>query len=219
MTTPNVFTLAADDSPQLLPLLRANASLACSQDSHGYSLPHAAASYNHLDLLRALIQEFHVDVNITDEDGETPLFVVESVEAAQCLLEELKGDPTIKNAEGLTAEEKIRAEGDNVTIADFLAESRVRKSSLSDELPQDSHTNGHLPPLPPNVKMNLGSLEDEQSLGDISEADPEFKRRIEELAASDDFQGAEGQKQLRELIADAIKGGGNEERDVRQRLD
>ena len=182
-------------------------------------LPTTAASYNHLDLLKALVQEFHVDANITDEDGETPLFVVESVEAAQCLLEELKADPTIKNVEGLIAEEKIRAEGENVTIADFLAESSIRKSSVSNGAPQDAQANGHLPPLPPNVKMNLGSLEDEQSLGDIAEADPDFKRRIEELAASDNFQGAEGQKQLRELIADAIKGGVNENRDVRQRLD
>ena len=219
MTTPNPFTLAADNSAQLLPLLRSNPSLASSQDSHGYSLPHAAASYNHLDLLRELIRGFSVDVNIADEDGETPLFVVETVEAAQCLVEELKADPSIKNAEGLTAEERIRAEGDNVTIADFLAKSRLRSHSQSTDSSQACQTNGHLPPLPPNVKINMGSLEDEQSLGEIADADPDFKRRIEELAASENFQGVEGQQQLRELITDAVKGSANNERDVRQRVD
>lgn len=220
MANQNPFTLAADNSPHLLPFLRSNPSLASSQDAHGYSIPHAAASYNHLDLLRALVHEFHVDVNIKDEDGETPLFVVETVEAAQCLLEELKADQTVKNVEGMTAEEKIKAEGDNVTIADFLKESRIRGAlttgdgSIARPLEVD-----HPPPLPPNVKIHLGTYEDEQSIGDGSEVDPDFRERIEELAAREDFQGEEGQRQLRELVKDAVRGAGSHERVVRQRLE
>lgn len=217
MANQNPFTLAADDSAHLLPLLRSNPSLASWQDAHGYSLPHAAASYNHLDLLRILVTEFHVDVNIKDEDGETPLFVVETVEAAQCLLEDLKADPTIKNAEGMTAEEKIQAEGDNITIADFLRESRLREPAGSSESQHPQSNGDHPPPLPPNVKLQLGSLQDEESLGDSSQVDPDFRRRIEELAAREDFQGEEGQQQLRELITDAIRGAGSSDRDVRQR--
>ena len=218
MANQNPFTLAADNNAQLLPLLRSKPSLASSQDSHGYSLPHAAASYNHLDLLRTLVNEFHVDVNVKDEDGETPLFVVETVEAAQCLLEELKADPTIKSAESLTAEEKIRTEGENVTVADFLRESRLRGTQGGAEALRQSQTNGdHLPPLPPNVKIQLGSLENEESLGDSTNIDPEFRRRIEELAAREDFQGEGGQQQLRELITDAVKGTGGNEREVRPR--
>lgn len=220
MANQNPFTLAADNSPHLIPLLRSHPTLASSQDAHGYSIPHAAASYNHLDLLRTLVNEFRVDVNIKDEDGETPLFVVETVEAAQCLLEELKADPTIKNAEGLTAEEKIRSDGDNVTIADFLRESRFRSASNTGQRSEDHLTDGdHPPPLPPNVRMQLGTLVDEQSIGDGAEADPEFRRRIEELAAREDFQGEDGQRQLRELITDAVRGSGSNERSVRQRPD
>lgn len=33
---------------------------------------------------------------------------------------------------------------------------------------------------------------------------PEFRRRIEESAARDDFQAKDGQRQLRELITDAL---------------
>lgn len=224
MATKTPYILAADNDPQLLPLLRSNPSLVSSQDSHGYSIPHAAASYNHLDLLRTLVNEFHVDVNIKDEDGETPLFVVETVETAQVLVDELKADLTVKNDEGLTAEEKIRMEGDFTTIADYLRECLERGVPPAVEGSSATRTtNGHPPPLPPNVTMQLGTLEDEQALGDVGEVDPEFRQRIEELAAREDFQGEDGQRQLRELITDAIRGAGTgerereREREVRQR--
>lgn len=216
---PNPLILAADNSPQLLPLLRSNPSLASTQDEHGYSLVHAAASYNHLDLLRTLIHEFHLDPDMKDEDGETALFVVESVEPAQCLLEELGADPTIQNDEGMIAEEKIRTEGDYPTIADFLRESRARKVPGSGD-GRSTGIESHLPPLPPNVKIHLGTMEDSQATGEDLEVDPEFRRRIEELAARDDFRGEEGQKQLRDLITDAVRGAGGEDgRQVRPRLE
>ncbi|CAD6587535.1 MAG: hypothetical protein ASARMPREDX12_002926 [Alectoria sarmentosa] len=215
----NIFILAADNSPKLLPILHSNPSFASAKDEHGYSLIHAAASYSHVDLLRTLIHEFHVDPNITDEDGETALFVVESVELAQVLLEELGVDPSINNDEGMTAEDKIRAEGDYLTIAEFLRESRVIGApAVGDTHPIENGS--HPPPLPPNVKIRLGTMEDSQALGEGAEADPEFRQRIEELAARDDFQGEEGQKQLRDLITDAIRGAGREhERHVRPRLE
>ena len=221
MTTQNPLILAAENSPQLLPLLRSNPSLASTQDAHGYSLLHAAASYNHRDLLRALVNEFHVNVNIKDEDAETPLFVVETVEAAQVLVEELGADPTIKSqegtSEGMTAEEKIRTEGDFAIVADYLKETRLR-GVLATQNSSSTVIGDHPPPLPPNVKLHMGTLEDEENLGSVAEEDLEFRRRIEELAARDDFRGEEGQKQLRELIADAIRGAGREGRDIRQRV-
>lgn len=49
--------------------------------------------------------------------------------------------------------------------------------------------------------------------------DPELRRRIEELAAWDDFPGEEGQR-LMELISNAVRSVGSEsqERDVRRRI-
>jgi len=228
MAAPNPLTLAADNNPKLLPLLRSNPSLAATQDEHGYSLVHAAASYNHLDLLKVLVNEFHVNVNIRDEDRETPLFVVETVEAAQLLLEELGADHNATNTDGQTAEEKILTEGENPTIAAFLRESRLQEGgktkatggtqqiSPAGPFNDDLH---HPPPLPPNVTVNMGTMED-SSAETLGNADPEFKRRIEELAAREDFQGEDGQNQLKELIKDAVRGvNSNErERDVRRRL-
>lgn len=229
MTAPNPLTLAADDNPRLLPLLRSSPSLAATQDEHGYSLLHAAASYNHLDLLRTLVHEFHVDINIKDEDNETPLYVVETVGAAQLLAEELGADLSTTNSEGQTAEEKILTEGENPTIAAYLKELRLSRGAVKEpgdntaESPfagpfnEDLH---HPPRLPPNVTVNMGTMEEASNTGEDVDADPEFRRRIEELAARTDFQGEEGQSQLRELIKDAVRGVSSEgnERDVRRRL-
>jgi hypothetical protein len=50
------------------------------------------------------------------------------------------------------------------------------------------------------------------------EVDPEFRRRIEELAAREDFDTAEGQARLRRLVEDTLAGERlGEERNVRPR--
>lgn len=225
----NVFILAADNNPNLLPLLRSNHSLASSQDAHGYSVLHAVVSYNHLGLLRTLINEFHVDVNIKDEDGETPLFTVETVDAAQILVDELGADLTLKNDEGMTAEEKFRTDGEFPTIADFLRASRLQSgvsNPRTDEMTSNQQSVGpfnddvHPPPLPPNVIVNVGTM-NEQSTVEDTDVDPVFKERIEALAAREDFQGEDGQKELRELITDAVRGSGDARnvRNVRQRVE
>ncbi|SLM33733.1 Ankyrin repeat-containing domain [Lasallia pustulata] len=220
---PNPLLLAADNSPHLLPLLRTTPSLASTQDPHGYSLLHAAASYNHLSLLRTLVHEFHVSPNITDEDAETPLFVVETVEAAQCLVEELGADVGAQNAEGETAEEKITGEGEFVAVADYLRETRGRGRGGEVEAREGGVHNGvpAAPSLPPNVTVNVGTMDEGPQGAGEGQVDPEFRRRIDDLAARDDFQGEEGQRQLRELISDAVRSVGSEgqEREVRRRIE
>jgi hypothetical protein len=215
----NPFLLAAENSPTLLPLLRSNTSLASKQDEHGYSLLHAAASYNHIELLRALVNEFQVNINLKDEDGETCLFVAETLPIAQCLVEELHIDAEVRNDEGITAMEKIAQEGDFPELAAYL---RTVSGELTDG---DSLTreviggSSNRPlPLPPNVTVGIGTMTDQLLNGEAQEPDPEFKRRIEELAAKDNFHEEEGQRELRDLITDAVRDVG-ESRDVRRRLD
>ncbi|KAL8800042.1 MAG: hypothetical protein Q9182_005442 [Xanthomendoza sp. 2 TL-2023] len=218
----NLFLLASDNSPQLLPWLRSHPSDASSQDESGYSLVHAAASWKHPDLLRVLIHEFHVDPNIRDSDRETPLFVVETVQIARILIEELHCDISLKNDEGLTAEEKIRSEGEFVAVADYLKVVRMRTSNgspLVDDSNEDvENGNERLPPLPPNVTVNMGTTTEDEV---PEEVDPTFRARIEELASREDFQGEEGQRQLRELVTEAVRGveQESEARAVRRRVD
>ncbi|KAK8096779.1 Ankyrin repeat-containing protein [Apiospora kogelbergensis] len=194
----NPFLLAADNSPALLPLLREDPTLASGQDEHGYSLVHAAASYEHLDLLRTLVREFDVDINLRDEDNETALFVVESVAAARVLVEELSIDISAKNAEGQTALEKITEEDEFPLVAEYLREAGGH-----------GQTNGTSAPS----EVGTMTPADEQEL----DIDPEFRRRIEELAGRDDFHTEEGQAALRRLVQDAVGEQNLDDRNVRQR--
>ena len=123
MAQPNPYLLACDQPSVLLEHLRSNPSIASCQDEHGYSLLHAAASYSHIDLLRALVNEFHVDVNLLDEDGETCLFVTETPKIAKCLAEELGVDYNRKNDEGLTAYEKMEADDEFPQVAIYIRQA------------------------------------------------------------------------------------------------
>lgn len=212
----NPLLLAAngpDLDSRLLPLLRSNPSLASKQDSHGYSLLHAAASYNHLDLLRALVNEFSVDVNLRDEDSETCLFVAENIEIAKCLVDELKIDTSLKNDDDQNAQEKIESEGEFPNVAAYLAQASGGNAAAT-----TNGTIGRPPPLPPNVKLNLGSVSD-QTEEEIAaqEPDPEFRRRIEELASRENFHTEDGQQELRELITDAVRGVSNQDEQANRR--
>jgi hypothetical protein len=211
---PNQFLLAADNSPSLLPLLRSDPAIASSQDEHGYSLLHAAASYNHLELLRTLVNEFHVDVNLKDEDGETALFVVETVECAKTLVEELHASISIRGGDGASALEKITEEGDFPEVAVYLRVKELEAGVARVNGDAESSVNNPLP-IPEGVQVNIGTLAPDE-IGD-EVVDEEFRQRIEELAAREDFQGEDGQTQLRELITEAIRGDIGHERDVRRR--
>ncbi|KAL5585089.1 hypothetical protein FOVSG1_014478 [Fusarium oxysporum f. sp. vasinfectum] len=218
MATPNPFLLAADNNPTLLPLLRENPALASSQDEHGYSLVHAAASYNHLDLLRALVREFNVDVDLKDEDNETALFVVETQDAAQVLVEELGANINHRGSEGLTAREKIEAEAEFPAVAEYLAMIEAKKaddpaSTVAAVMPEV------IPPPPEGMKVTVGTMDETTDIPE--EIDPEFRRRIEELAQRDDFNTPQGQAELRKLVEDAVlgEGGVGDERNVRSKQD
>ncbi|KAG5984622.1 hypothetical protein E4U55_003955 [Claviceps digitariae] len=200
--SPNIFILAADNDPSLIPLLRENPGLASAQDEHGYSLIHAAASYNHIDLLRFLVNELHVDVNLKDEDQETALFVVETQNAAAVLVEELGIDVSHKGADGLTAREKIASEGDFPLVVDYLSGIEVDGTSKQTQ-PLTAGTTTHVDhSLPPGVKLTLESMD---TTGEASsEIDTVLRRRIEELAQRDDFNSPSAQADLRRLIEDVI---------------
>ncbi|OLN87846.1 Ankyrin repeat-containing protein P1E11.10 [Colletotrichum chlorophyti] len=219
--SPNPYLLAADNPAALLTLLRENPAIASSQDEHGYSLVHAAASYNHLELLRALVREFNVNVDLRDEDEETALFVVETVNAAKCLVEELGADIDAKGAEGITASQKIEGEADYPEVAEYLKGIESRRSASAAATATPSSTDAaappaDLPPVPEGLAVTVGTMDQTDEVP--AEVDPEFKRRIEQLAEREDFHTAEGQAELRRLVEDAILDQGlGDERSVRQR--
>lgn len=225
----NIWLLAADNSPQLLALLRSDPSLASEQDAHGYSLMHAAASYNHLDLLRQLVNEFDVNVDLKDEDGETALFVVETMECAKLLVEELHADVTIRGMatderiDGRNAREAIEDDGEGEEASEITVYLRIKELERT-----GSQTNGaaydsglengtHPPPVPEGIEINIGSMDPEEDLGEV--VDLGLRRRIEEMAARDDFDSPEVQQQLHDLVTEAMSGVAGQPRGIRRRHD
>ena len=210
------------DSPDsVLTSLRSHPQLASRQDAHGYSLLHAATSYGQVDLLKALIHEYKVDVNLVDEDGETALFNAETVEVAKELVQ-LGVDTSKRNDDGQTAAEKLDDDDEQPMVAAYLREAAGQSAeSAASTLAQTGGAAGSTvaqsgtlangntntahppPPMPNGVQINMGTMQPGEE-GDAP--DPEFRRRIEELAARDDFQGEDGQRELRNLVTDAISG-------------
>jgi hypothetical protein len=202
----------------ILTTLAQHPQLASAADTHGYSLVHAAVSYSQLNVLRELIQKYRVNVNILDEDGETPLFAAESADVARCLLEELGADASIRNAEGKTAEDKfLEEEGEVHDVYQYLKSVRTGGQALSAAAVETQGIHPP-PPLPNGVQVEVGTMA-EDAAGDAP--DPEIRRRIEELAARDDFQTEEGQRQLRDLVSEVVTGmsADQTDRNVRRRVD
>ena len=201
----------------ILSSLAQHPHLAGASDAHGYSLVHAAVSYHQLEVLRELVNKYKVDVNLLDEDGETPLFAAETSDVARCLVEELGADWGIRNTDGKTAEEKFaEEEGEANEVYQYL---RSLRGGGADAQPVSAEADGvhPPPPLPNGVQIELGTMA-EDAAGEAP--DPEIRRRIEELAARPDFETEEVQRQLRELVTDVVSGIGDESgRSVRRRVD
>ncbi|KAI0001495.1 ankyrin [Russula compacta] len=114
-------------------------------DSFTYTPMHAAASYGHLDILTYLISRGG-NVNVTDEDGDTPLFTVENVETARFLVEN-GADSTWRNHEGLTAAASFEQDFPQVTAylnsitANPLADSqRIQPENRVSRQPPSQHS-------------------------------------------------------------------------------
>ena len=135
-------------------------------------------------------------------------------------------DWRIKNSEGKTAEEKILEEEGENEVVEYLRSLREQSGDASISTTEAGQTqleerNGGIhppPPLPAGMQINIGTIEEAD---EASAPDPEFRRRIEELAAREDFQSEDGQRELRELVTQAVTGLGAEEagRSVRRRVD
>ena len=71
------------------------------------------------------------------------------------------------------------------------------------------------------LRQNPSIASEQEANAGTEEVDPEFKRRIDELAAREDFQSEEAQNELRNLVMDAIQGSeiDADGREVRRRTD
>lgn len=169
---------------------------------------HAAASYSHLDLLRTLLTTYSADANITDTDGDSALFVCESVDAAKVLIEH-GCDPKLKNSEGLTAADSIEEDGSFPLVVAYLR-----------SLEEGSGDANGVPKPPPGVQVKVKEVE--EALGPV--VDEGLRAKIEELAQREDWNSVETQNELRDLIMGVVREGvagegGEHERNVKPRAE
>lgn len=83
----NIWVAAGDgDLSRVQELVETTSVSPNAADQFSYTPMHAAASYGHLDVLRYLLSHGG-DINITDDDGDTPLYTVEDSSTARFLVE------------------------------------------------------------------------------------------------------------------------------------
>ncbi|RSH91946.1 hypothetical protein EHS25_009316 [Saitozyma podzolica] len=129
----NIWVAASDGDIDCVRALIEEGMSPNAKDANSYTPVHAAASYHHFPLLSYLIS-VGGDINLPDSDGDTPLFTVESVDAARWMVEH-GADPAWRNDEGLTPADAI--EDDHPEISTFL---RVQDGAGPSALDVDAFT-------------------------------------------------------------------------------
>lgn len=205
----NIWVAAADNDQELVKKYIESGDFSANQkDPNGYTPIHAAASYGHIELLRYLLSNGG-DVNIQDNEGDTPLHHVEDVKVATVMVEEFKADFKIKNAEGQTAAQYIEEEDEFPDLARYLRSLTHDDSSLHilDSLPVPGNVEGH------QIRY---TMEEDQAGGEIDE---ERRKKLEAIVNSENPEEA-----LRELVTSAVRDGlaqykEDEEHDTKRRRD
>lgn len=163
-------------------------------DAFTYTPLHAAASYGHLDILRYLLSHPSAPsgaVNTTDSDGDTPLFVCESVEAAKCLVEEFHADASHKNNEGLTPAQQA-TENESEDVAAYLRS-----------------VTGEAADAPVDDEDDEGSIQEDSGLNAEQEehleaATDQLMARVEEIMTRSEREGFDPEEELRTLVSDSV---------------
>lgn len=104
---------AADGNMALLQqsLLELNLPVSAADESQGYTLLQAAASYSQLPIMVWIVSQAKQDVkNQVDKDGDSALHYASTVAAAKFLVEQAGTDVNIRNSSGLTALDSKRQE-------------------------------------------------------------------------------------------------------------
>ncbi|CAH2351481.1 ankyrin repeat-containing protein [[Candida] railenensis] len=201
----NIWIAAADNEIEVVKKhLESGDFGANSKDPNGYTPIHAAASYGNLDLLRLLISSGG-DINIQDNEGDTPLHHVEDLQVAKALIEEFQADWKLKNGDGQTPGEYIQEEDEFPELAIYLkslahdqptAIGSKSEPSLIESLPAPGVIDGHQ--ISYSMKNELQGDEIDINLM----GDEERRKKMEDILNSENPE--EG---LRELVQNAVAEG------------
>lgn len=186
----NIWVAAADNQVQIVESHLASGNFTPnSKDPNGYTPMHAAASYGHTNLLKLLVSKGG-DINIQDNEGDTPLHHVESLKTAKCMVESLKADFKLKNSEGQTAAEFIEEEDEFPELAQYLRSLVHDQPTESTELAPETF-DGH------QVRYTM-----QEEGHEDTEEDIERRKKLEAIVNSENPEEA-----LRELVTSAVREG------------
>lgn len=187
----NIWVAAADNEVSTVSdYLASGAFAADAKDPNGYTPLHAAASYGHRDLLKLLVQKGG-DINVQDNEGDTPLHHTEDVETATMMVEQLGANPKLKNAEGQTAADFVEEEDEFPELARYLrslSHDEVKEPSLLASLPVPGTVDGH------QIRY---TMEEDQG-----EMDEERRKKLEAIVNLENPEEA-----LRDLVTAAVREG------------
>lgn len=168
-------------------------------DAFTYTPLHAAASYGHLEILRYLLSHSSAPpdaVNTTDSDGDTALFVCESVDAARCLVEEYSADAAHKNNEGLTPAQQA-SENDAEDVASYL---RSVTGETATDLDGEDEDDDGVPATISSAESGLNAEQEEH----LEAATDQLMARVEEIMTRCEREGLDPEDELRELVSESV---------------
>ncbi|KAI8991308.1 ankyrin repeat-containing domain protein [Mycotypha africana] len=158
-----------------------------SHDEFGYTAMHAAVSYNQKEIVEYLLKN-GANVDIEDFDKDTPLYVAETVEMAELLLNN-GADPKHKNKEGITPALTAHEEG-WTEVAVFLA------NKTGEELPQDGEEQNTLAHVESDAKPSTYEIseKDDEALNELTTKMEDLINKVKEQ------DGVPDEEELRELV-------------------
>ncbi|CAB4252277.1 similar to Saccharomyces cerevisiae YCR051W Putative protein of unknown function [Maudiozyma barnettii] len=190
----NIWIAASDGRSDLVEkFIAENPSItANTPDLNGYTAMHAAASYGHIDLLRRLTNEFGGNVNVKDNDGDTPLHHTEDLNTAKVLIEELGCDLNITNSEGKTALQVTEEDQEFPELIQYLRQ----KSGVPIEQDSLGIDANMMAEFKDNIRYTLENDRDE----DLDSESLARKKKLEQI-----IQGGNAEEELEVYIRDLVR--------------
>lgn len=208
----NIWVAAADgrlDIVEKLILLGENT--ANSRDPNGFTPIHAAASYGHINIIEYLINNGG-DINIQDNDGDTPLHHCENLEIIKLLINKYNADYKIKNNEGLNVKEYFIDEGEFPDIIAFLQSLDGESGSNTNDNNTSVINQGQDRLVLPNGEEIKAFLSDNidsitGNVDDVNDNTPEMierRKEVERILSNTDLSEIERDEQLRNYVLNIV---------------
>lgn len=136
-------------------------------------------------------------VDVTDNDGDTPLFFAEKLDTAKLLVDDLGADPTHRNDAGLTAAENALV-NDREDIAEFLA------SRTGETLASQAELLARIGEAPDDDDMDVaGTIEDNDARIDDAQVNAVMER-VEEIMHRAEAEHFDPTEELRKVVSESI---------------